>query len=216
MKRATKTGLAVVSLLALTATASAGPFGSWNNNGGQPSTDRQYGQRPSKQELFQKLTKKFHKPKPIPIDPGRGDGHTPTNPQPQPPQGPPGFIFVNGHWERVRAPGAGTPGVPHNSTVVVRDHRTETPGTVIVRDHRTESPGTVIVRDHRTDASGTVIIRDHRNVTPDGGWQVRPAPPKDVSSSPGGVTVTSSPRSPIKDQGVVVRDHRTGSGNAGR
>jgi hypothetical protein len=203
MKRAAKTGLALVSLLALTGTASAGPFGSGNSSGGQRFTDRQYGQRLSKQELFQKLTKKFHKPKPIPIDPGRGDGHTPVEPQPQPPQGPPGFIFVNGHWERVRAPGAGAPDAPQNSTVAVRDHRTE-------------SAGTVIVRDHRTNASGTVIIRDHRTLRPGGGWQVRPAHPQDVSSSPGGVTVTESSRSPIKNQGVLVRDHRGRSGNAGR
>jgi hypothetical protein len=161
----------LVSLLALTATASAEPTGSGTNNrGSQRWAGGQYEQWQSKRDFYQKVAQKFHKPKPIPIDPGRGDGK-PVEPAHQPPQGPPGFIWVNGHWERVKA--------PVGPTVVVRDHRTVTPGTVVVRDHRT--------------------------VAPNGGWQVRP---QDASSSSGGVTVTESPRLPIKVQGVQVRDHR--------
>jgi hypothetical protein len=56
--------------------------------------------------------------------------------------------------------------------------------TRVVRDHR-DVP---VIRDHR-DPYGSPTVRDHRT-------------PRDMSS--GGVTVTSSPRSPI------VRDHRTG------
>jgi hypothetical protein len=203
MKRVSKSGLVLVSLLALTATAMAEPTanGPGNNNGGdQQFVGRPYEQWQSKREFYQKLAKKFHKPKPIPIDPGRGDGHVPVEPAPQAPQGPPGFIFVNGHWERVKAPADGTPQT----------------GTVVVRDHRKVVPGTVVVRDHRTIAPGSVVVRDHRTVTPAGGWQVRPVGPQDVSSSPGGVTVTDSLRRPIKDQSVEVRDHRGRSGNASK
>jgi hypothetical protein len=190
MKRVSKSGLVLVSLLALTATASAEPTANGpgdNNGGGQRFAGRTYEQWQSKREFYQKLAKKFHKPTPIPIDPGRGDGHAPVEPAPQPPQGPPGFIFVNGHWERVKAHAGGAP-----------------------------QTGTVVVRDHRTIAPGTVVVRDHRTVTPGGGWQVRSVGPQDISSSPGGVTVTDSPRRPIKAQNVEVRDHRRRSGNATR
>src|SRR5262245_27383443 len=174
MKRMSTTGLVLVSLLALTATASAEPAATGpetNNGGAQLSARWQYENWQAKREFYRKLAKKFHTHEPIPIDPGRGDGRVPVEPQPvepQPPQGPPGFIWVNGHWERVRAP-----------------------------------------------QGSTVVVRDHRTVAPHGGWQ-------DVSSSPGGVTVTQSPRWPNRRPtvygGVQVRDHRTvttnGSDNA--
>jgi hypothetical protein len=180
MKRISNIGFVLVSLFALTATASAEPeaTGPGNNNGGaQRSARWQYEKWQSKREFYRRLAKKFHKPEPIPIDPGRGDGRVPVEPkpvEPQPPQGPPGFIFINGHWERVKANGGAAPNAPQSSTIEVRDHRTVVPG---------------------------------------GGWQVRPMRPQDVSSSPGGVKVTHSPRWPIKDQSVYggsqVRDHRT-------
>jgi hypothetical protein len=179
MMRTLKIGAVLVSLLALQATASAE-----SNHNGDQRWGGSHQQWQAKRELYQKIAKKYHKPKPIPIDPGRGDGK-PIEPAPQqPPQGPPGFVWVNGHWERVKA--------PTGPTVVVRDHRK--PSTVIIRDHRT--PGGVVVRDHRSP--GTVIVRDHR--TPKGDWTSRP---QDASSSPGGVIVTES--QPVQ---VHVRDHR--------
>jgi hypothetical protein len=183
MMRTSKTGLVLVSLLALTATASAEPTGSGvNNRGGQRWAGGQYEQ--SKRDFYQKVTQKFHKPKPkpkpIPIDPGQGDGK-PVDPPHAVPQGPPGFVWVNGHWERIKAP------VPQHPAVVVRDHRKAKTSQVIVRDHRT---------------TGGVVVRDHRVVTTGEGRQVRS---QDVSSSPGGVTVSDS----TAKQGVVIRDHRT-------
>jgi hypothetical protein len=181
MTRASKTGLVLVSLLALTSTASADPTGPGSNNGGgQRWSGRQYEQWQSKRDFYQKVIQKLHKPKPIPIDPGRGDGK-PLDPAQQPPQGPPGFVWVNGHWERIKAP------VPQHPAVVVRDHRKAKTSQVIVRDHRT---------------TGGVVVRDHRVVAAGEGRQVQP---QDVSSSPGGVTVSDSPA----NQGVVIRDHRT-------
>src|SRR6478735_3706815 len=45
---------------------------------------------------------------PIPIDPGRGDDRVPVNPTPVVPpvvrDHRDGFVFVNGHWERAKAP----------------------------------------------------------------------------------------------------------------
>jgi hypothetical protein len=181
MMRTSKTGLVLVSLLALTATASAEPTGSGTNNrGSQRWAGGQYEQWQSKRDFYQKVVQKLHKPKPIPIDPGRGDGK-PLDPPHAVPQGPPGFVWVNGHWERSKAP------VPQHPAVVVRDHRRAKTSQVIVRDHRT---------------TGGVVVRDHRVVTAGEGRQVQP---QDVSSSPGGVTVSDSPA----NQGVVIRDHRT-------
>ena len=196
MNRVLTTALMVASLLALTETASAETSGGEQQNfsSSERSAGRDFESWQLRRELFRKIARKVHKPKPIPIDPGRGDGPVPIEPQPQ---GPPGFVFVDGHWERAKAPA-----VP---SVIVRDHRTPH-GTVVVRDHRTPQ-GTVIVRDHRTP-QGTVAVRDHRVEAPGGQWQPRPAAPVDVSSSPGGVTVTDSPRWPWKNQNVQIRDHR--------
>ncbi|MEX2173770.1 MAG: hypothetical protein WD872_05365 [Pirellulaceae bacterium] len=77
---------------------------------------------------------------PIPLDPGRGDGRVPVQPVPPARDG---YVFVNGHWERVKAQ-------PSQRGPVVRDHRTPP----VVRDHRTPP----VVRDHRT----TPVVRDHR------------------------------------------------------
>src|SRR5688572_6973623 len=98
MLQISKTSLMLISLLALTATASAEP----NNNSGQRWGGGQYDHWQSKRDFYQKLIQKHHKPKPIPIDPGPGNGK-PLEPVNQPPQGPPGYIWVNGHWERVKA-----------------------------------------------------------------------------------------------------------------
>jgi hypothetical protein len=138
---------------------------------------------------------------PIPIDPGRGDGRVPVNPVPRTPpvvrdhrdgatSSGGDFVFVNGHWERVKAPKVARPWTPYPAGTVVRDHRTEP----VIRDHRTPP----VVRDHRT----TPVIRDHR---------------ADSSQASGGVTVTvtSEPKAGpvIRDHRTapVVRDHRTGN-----
>jgi hypothetical protein len=216
MKRMSNIGLVLVSLLALTATASAEPeaTGPGNNNGDQRSARWQYKNWQSNREFYRRLTKKFHKPEPIPIDPGRGDGRVPVEPksvEPQPPQGPPGFIFVNGHWERVKANGGAAP----HSTIEVRDHRTVAPGGGWqVRPMRPQdvssSPGGVKVANSPRwsikDQSvyGGTQVRDHRTITTkdsDGKWEARPEPLKDVSTSPGG---------------TVVRDHRGRRSNADR
>lgn len=198
MERVSKTVLFSLGLMAFTATASAEPGGNPDGNNRRWAAP-DYQRWDSKRELYQHLANKFHKPKPtpIPIDPGRGDGK-PVDPPHQPPQGPPGFVWVNGHWERVKAP-TGPP-------VVVRDHRKPTPGNVIVRDHRTPSPGGVIVRDHRSPSPGGVIVRDHRTVPTTGSWQNNS---HDASSHSGGVKVTDSAHPPVKHDGVQVRDHRS-------
>lgn len=103
--------------------------------------------------------KHHHKPPhnmPIPIDPGMGNGRPlPTNPTPTMP----GYVWVNGHWERERAP---TPILVNPNGPIVRDHRNPAPwggnasGGVVV----TQTPTGPIVRDHRTQSGP--IIRDHR------------------------------------------------------
>jgi hypothetical protein len=121
-----------------------------------------------------------HDDHPRPIDPGRGDGRVPV--KPVTPQGPPGFVFVDGHWEREKAP---------QKPIMIVD---PIPGSVgpVLRDHRTT--GKPIVRDHRT-TSGPVV-RDHRQGSPQGGVSV-------TTTSDGNIrdhrTVTPKP---------TVRDHR--------
>jgi hypothetical protein len=124
--------------------------------------------------------------KPIPIDPGRGDGRVPVTPPPvvrdhrdgSTSQGG-GFVFVNGHWERVKAPPKTN---PYPTGTVVRDHRGESyPGGTIVRDHRTPRP----------TLPPATIVRDHRE-----------------SAASGGTTVTTTKPWTVND-GPVIRDHRT-------
>jgi hypothetical protein len=180
MRLAPKMSLFIVGLLAMTTTASAEtPSG---KNGSRQWTSQQQ-QWEAKRDLYRKLHDKWHKPKPKPIDPGPGNGQ-PLDPPPAIPQGPPGFVWVNGHWERVKAPHGGEVQAP---SVVVRDHRKPAPHGVVIRDHRTKDA--VVVRDHRTGRPG------------DGGQQQT----TDVSSHSGGVTVSNSPQ---QRPSVQVRDHR--------
>ncbi len=64
------------------------------------------------------------------LDPGRPDGRVPTPDvatpvPPAPVNGRPGYVWVNGHWEREKANGTSisTPGGPLNATVEIRDHQ---------------------------------------------------------------------------------------------
>ncbi|MBX7074423.1 MAG: YXWGXW repeat-containing protein [Pirellulales bacterium] len=140
-----------------------------------------------------------HKPpettNPTPIDPGRGDDRVPVDPVV--PQGRPGYVWVNDHWERERANQPTGPVIVDPTLVgpVVRDHRTPRPannvpwGTSapIVRDHRSDAPttpwntGTPVVRDHRDGAAGGAgpVVRDHRTKSTSTG-------------ASGGVTVTGA------------------------
>ena len=199
--------LAVLSLLSLATAA-----GAEDDNPSQGK--RKQFRRGGRSDLSQLISgfKKQHgdrpepKKNPIPIDPGRGDGRVPVSPVPITPpavrdhrdgastQGG-DFVFVNGHWERVKAPQVVKPKSPFPPGTVVRDHRTPNspfPAGATVRDHRTTS----VIRDHRTtpvvrDHRTTPVIRDHRTGSAD---------------ASGGVTVTVS-----SDQqaGPIVRDHRT-------
>lgn len=140
-----------------------------------------------------------HKPpettNPTPIDPGRGDDRVPVDPVV--PQGRPGYVWVNGHWERERANQPTGPVIVDPTLVgpVVRDHREPRPannvpwgtGTPVVRDHRSGAPttpwntGTPVVRDHRDGAAGGAgpVVRDHRTKSTSTG-------------ASGGVTVTGA------------------------
>jgi hypothetical protein len=124
----------------------------------------------------------------VPIDPGRGDGRVPV--EPATPQGKPGFVWVNGHWERARATSSPTTGGPPpvanggggvtvtsaNSKPVIRDHRTggsppvaNGGGGVTV----TSTNSGPVIRDHRT---GIVTITPVP-VPPQFGGQISNPPP---------------------------------------
>ncbi len=163
------------------------------------------------QQTFKKH-KKPHDQKPI--DPGRGDGRVPV--EPVTPQGPPGFVFVDGHWQRAKA--QKSPQViqpqPTQATVVVRDHRERRPGGRPSPGQLdpSKAPGGVIVstpgkfgpqKQQTTifnptgDKTWTVAptVRDHRTIKP---------PP--VASGKGGS---------LPAGGANVRDHRGGAGGSG-
>jgi len=182
MKRSTLLALTLVTLLALNAApALAGKKKSKNQNQDQQQNDQQKQQQRSfkvnsllnNQTNWQQVFKK-HKhhqdPSPTtPIDPGNGAGGAPVaEPVAEPitPPNRPGFVWVDGHWEREKAPKSPkvvvTP-IPPQGGPIVRDHRdglgsnggvtvTTTPGDgsaasgPTIRDHRTSGP---IVRDHR-------------------------------------------------------------------
>ena len=198
--------LAVLSLVSLAAAVGADDDHSSQHN-------RKQFRRSGRSDLSKLISgfKKHHgdqpepKKDPIPIDPGRGDGRMPVTPLPTTPpvvrdhrdgastRGG-DFVFVNGHWERVKAPKVVKPTSPFPPGTVVRDHRT--PGSPLasgptIRDHRTAP----VVRDHRTppairDHRTAPVIRDHRTGSAD---------------ASGGVTVTVTSESAAKP---IVRDHR--------
>ena len=116
--------------------------------------------------------------------------------KPVTPQGRPGFAWVDGNWERERAP---TPPkiivdpAPDSVGPVVRDHRATSQS--IIRDHRTSTAP--IVRDHRTTA--VPVVRDDR----------KPGSVFDAAKNQG--LDASAPWNGISTAGPVVRDHRTTS-----
>jgi hypothetical protein len=192
MKRFLPAVVAISSVLALVAAAQAGDRHHQGHSDNQQKQQQQYrfGSWGGVSQIvsdFKKHHDHKHEPKkdPIPIDPGRGDGRVPVGPAPvTTPPARPGFVWVDGHWEREKAP----PKVanPYSPGVEVRDHRTpagNASGGTIIRDHRTPSdwaPAGTTVRDHRTPTS---------------------------SNAPGGTVVVTSPLP--RNDGVIIRDHRT-------
>jgi hypothetical protein len=209
MKTSPSNLIVIVAISAVVLSASSAVAGNNKNkqrkNSQSNSQTFRFGQGGAIFDLIEKL-KKQHKdndkdkePQDVPpIDPGKGDGK-PTTPT-QPPKMP-GYVWVNDHWERERAPqgSVSKPPIainPMPGTIVVRDHRdqpgdtwkptfnaSQAPGGVIV------TSGSVVVRDHRTGATnGQFVIRDHRT---------------DSSNAPGGVTVTSGKPRPKNNGGGI-------------
>jgi hypothetical protein len=237
MNRSVAAGVAISSFLALVAVASAGDnhHNRQSGNSWKPTNSSHSGWGGFSQVVsgFKNHHGQHQEPKnnPIPIDPGRGDGRVPVNPKPVVPpvvrdhrqETPPssgGFVFVNGHWERAKAPTGPiirdhrTPGAnssggvtvtntnPSNNTgPIIRDHRT----APVIRDHRTSganaSGGVIVTTTNPTTNSGP-IIRDHRT-----GPIVRDHRTTGANAS-GGVTVTNTNSSTTS--GPIIRDHRTG------
>lgn len=141
-----------------------------------------------------------HQP-PKPIDPGIGNGGT-SNPMPTMP----GYVWVDDHWEREKAPKSANPPQGRPGYIWVGDHweRVKAPTTVSTMPPMVINPGTVVVRDHRGTSAGsggvtvsnTPEIRDHRKPKPSvvpglgGGFP-----------GLGGLNQAAS--------GPIVRDHRT-------
>jgi hypothetical protein len=220
MKRSTLLTLSVVTLVALQAAPALAGKKSRKNDQDQQQNQSQNQQQNQSQRKFnvQSLLNgqpdwqgvfKKHKhhddddaPN-TPLDPGRPDDRVPVD-EPVTPPSRPGYVWVNGHWERERA--------STKPTVIVDPIQTQS--TIVVRDHRTVKPPFVSGGQGQggvTVTSGNgPIIRDHR----------------DSSTSNGGVTVTSGAGPTIRDHrdsvtifnptgskvwtaGPTVRDHRT-------
>jgi hypothetical protein len=110
-----------------------------SNNGNNRGNSEKYSQNRNsnlqwKLDLVRKLAHHHKHQEPVQLDPGRPDGRVPTPDvatpvPPAPANGRPGYVWVNGHWEREKANGTSinTPGGALNATVEIRDHRT--PGT---------------------------------------------------------------------------------------
>jgi hypothetical protein len=215
MKRSLLTAVVVLSVFFLVASASAGQKnhkkdqnsnGNFQNYAQNLGLNLQSGQGQGIAGIITKFTSKSHKhhDDPQPLDPNRPDDRVPV--APVTPQGPPGFVFVNGHWERERA--------PKTPTMIVDP----LPGSVgpIVRDHGAASQP--IVRDHRT-TSGP-IVRDHRDSANQSGFGVfdNLTPPASVSTwqhSQSSHTVAPIVRDHRTTSGPIVRDHRTGAPQGG-
>jgi len=220
MKNFVRSILAIFSLLAIAAAVQAGDHGHQGHSGNhsQQQNPFRYGNWDGVSQMLSQFHQ-YHSPKPhptkqpIPIDPGKGDGRVPVKPidpgtgnghtsgNPTPPARD-GFVWVNDHWERARAPKSVT---PYPADVVVRDHRTPVTnagGGVVVRDHRTttgSTSGGPVIRDHRTTTDwmpAGPTVRDHR------------ASAGTASNASGGTIVISTNPRPGSD-GPVIRDHRT-------
>ncbi|MEX2112228.1 MAG: hypothetical protein WD845_03535 [Pirellulales bacterium] len=135
--------------------------------------------------------KKHKKDKPdshetTPLDPGMGDGRVPVDPaEPVVPQGRPGYVWVDGHWERERAPkvppltsGNGNGGVTVTPTGGSGSQVLDQ-GQIIPPLSSGNGGGGVTV----TSGNGGRVVRDHRKTVPTS------------SSANGGVLVTTTPGS---------------------
>jgi hypothetical protein len=217
--------LVISSVFSLAAAAQAGDKHHGGNSGSQGKQQNQFnfgswGGVSQVVSGFQHHHGHKQEPKqPIPLDPGRGDGRVPTKPTPTTPpdirdhrdgatsQGG-GFVFVDGHWERVKA--APKTSSPYRPGTIIRDHRpvdtaSAPGGTVVTTTPAPRNDGPVI-RDHRTPP---VIIRDHRQATGSAptGTIIRDHRPADTSNAPGGTVITTTPV--LNNNGPVIRDHRT-------
>lgn len=105
------------------------------------------------------------------LDPGRPDGRVqvPDIATPQLPLPPsrPGYVFVNGHWERAKV-GSATTGNPINASVEVRDHRAVEP---------TGTSG----RGGRPGHGGYFPSTPKDSSTSSGGVMVTDSPPRDLT-----------------------------------
>ena len=214
MKRSTLLTLTLVTLLALNAAPALAGKKSQKNNQNQ---DQQQGQQSNQQQRrfkvqsllsgqpnWQQIFKK-HKPHqdPKPIEPVKDPVVEPVTPPSRP-----GYVWVNGHWERAKAPTKPTMVVDPILTQggpVVRDHRDSTTGNGGVTVTTQGGPN---IRDHRKSTTifnptggktWTVAptVRDHRTITP---------PPLASGQGHGGVTVTTTPGGGTRDNAI------TGSG----
>jgi hypothetical protein len=222
MKRSTLLTLTLVTLLALTAApALAGKKSQKNNQNQDQQQSQQSNQQqrrfkvqsllngqPNWQQIFKKH-KPHQDPSPTtPIDPGNGAGGSPvTEPvvEPVTPPSRPGYVWVNGHWERAKAPKQPTmivDPIPTQGGPVVRDHRdgiganggvtvTTTQGGPIVRDHRKST--TIFNPTGGKTWTVAPTVRDHRTITP----------PPLASGQGGGVTVTTTPGGGTRDNAIT-------------
>jgi hypothetical protein len=104
-----------------------------------------------------------------------GDGRVAVNSAPATvtqPQGPAGYVFVNGHWQRATASGNNVVGLPPAGA------------TVQIRDHRTVAPNGL------------------RGGTPANYGPYRNTTPTDTNTSSGGVLVTATPPRPLNSDVV--------------
>jgi hypothetical protein len=107
-----------------------------------------------------------HHQEPAQLDPGRPDGRVEVAdvaaPVQTPPPSRPGYVFVNGHWERATANSAAMIGTPTNASVEIRDHRTDQPTNHGARPgtgyyQPTTSDGTTVTDSPPRDLTGQTV-----------------------------------------------------------
>ncbi len=121
------------------------------------------------------------------LDPGRPDGRVETpdvTPAQTQPLSRPGYIFVNGHWERAK-PGVATTGNTTNATVEVRDHRVVDPRHQGHHGHRNPSTpdGTTVTDSPPQDLTGQTVYGEGpglHSLWPIKGFKVRNSDHRDV------------------------------------
>jgi hypothetical protein len=231
MKRSFLKALAVMSVAVAAASATAGE----KNRGGLGRVMQSFGgssisglrqQFQSGSGISNMISSLKHhhkkdkdKKPPVPLDPGRGDGRVPVEPTTPPAR--PGFVWVNDHWERERAP---KPlGNPNGSTWTdnygpnVRDHRTSPPPPMgnfpgAVRDHRSNAsmPGGVTVTSTgRPRGNSIPTFQDPLMDALSRGASAVGKGASSVGSALGDLFSTEVGDPPQQGTGPVIRDHRT-------